>query len=72
MARPKLTADEADCPVCKIPLKSVADRTEKITTKQPTGIFDVNGDEIKNPIWIEKACYCWQCPNCGLELTISK
>lgn len=72
MAKPKLTKDESICPTCKIPLEAQPDRTQKITTKESTGIFDIVGDEIKNPKWIEKPCYCWKCPNCGLEMTIGK
>jgi len=85
MVRPKLTKDELECAICKIPLEEVADRTEDNYSKDVVELTQKEKDddpEIKDKdethykvVKINRiavSCYCWRCPNCGLEMTISK
>jgi len=66
-------------------LENVADRTEDNYSKEVTELTKTEklaDDSIKDKDEehykvtkinrIQRPCYCWKCPKCGLELTISK
>ena len=85
MAKPILSKDESECPTCKIPLEEVADRTEDNYSKdveELTMAEKLLDDSIKDKDEkhfkvvkfnrVQNPCYCWRCPTCGLEMTISK
>jgi hypothetical protein len=85
MARPILSKEESECGRCHIPLEVVADRTEnnyskdvvELTRKEKDDNPDIKDKDEKHYKVtkfnrVQNPCYCWRCPNCGLEMTITK
>ena len=85
MSKPILNKEESDCPICKISLEQVAGRTEDNYSKDVEELTmdeKLLDDSIKDKDEkhykvvkinrVQNPCYCWRCPNCGLEMTISK
>ena len=85
MARPILSDEEKYCGVCNVPLEDAPDRTEENVSKEVRELTKAEkdaDDSIKDKdavhlkfirfIRDQRPCYCWRCPSCGMEMTISK
>lgn len=66
MASPKLSDDEKNCPVCKVPLKAVEDSVDVNYTK------DVKEDTTVRVNFEKRPCWCWKCTDCGTTVTVTK